>query len=84
MAVSRKGRSLMISLSVNRRRYVQTHAQHPVFVPQTFRTDSYLPVATMRFDNRRTWNYPELAQVLASCANYMICDDHEIVDDLGE
>lgn len=32
----------------------------------------------------RTWNYPPLAQVLASAANYMICDDHEVVDDLGE
>lgn len=31
-----------------------------------------------------TWNFPPLAQVLASTANYMICDDHEVVDDLGE
>lgn len=32
----------------------------------------------------RTWNFPYVAKVLASSANYMICDDHEFVDDLGE
>lgn len=32
----------------------------------------------------RTWNMPFVAKVLASTANYMICDDHEFVDDLGE
>lgn len=32
----------------------------------------------------RTWNMPDVARVLASTANYMICDDHEFTDDLGE
>lgn len=32
----------------------------------------------------RTWNMPMVATVLASAANYMICDDHEFTDDLGE
>lgn len=27
---------------------------------------------------------PYTAKVLASAANYMICDDHEFTDDLGE
>ncbi len=27
---------------------------------------------------------PDVAKVLASTANYMICDDHEFTDDLGE
>lgn len=27
---------------------------------------------------------PAVATVLASAANYMICDDHEFVDNLGE
>lgn len=27
---------------------------------------------------------PVVAKVLASAANYMICDDHEVVDDLGK
>lgn len=27
---------------------------------------------------------PHVAKVLASAANYMICDDHEFTDDLGE
>lgn len=27
---------------------------------------------------------PAVVTVLASAANYMICDDHEFVDDLGE
>ncbi|CAN0062357.1 unnamed protein product [Ectocarpus sp. 6 AP-2014] len=31
-----------------------------------------------------TWNFPFVAKVLASTANYMICDDHEFVDDLGD
>lgn len=31
-----------------------------------------------------TWNMPHVAKVLASAANYMICDDHEFTDDLGE
>eukprot|EP00903_Cladosiphon_okamuranus_P015421 g14244.t1 len=33
---------------------------------------------------RKTWNFPYVATVLASTANYMICDDHEFVDDLGD
>ncbi|CAM9357442.1 unnamed protein product, partial [Hapterophycus canaliculatus] len=33
---------------------------------------------------RRTWNMPHVAVVLASAANYMICDDHEFTDDLGD
>ncbi|CAN0064472.1 unnamed protein product [Scytosiphon promiscuus] len=33
---------------------------------------------------RKTWNFPYVAKVLASSANYMICDDHEFVDDLGD
>ncbi|CAM9546634.1 unnamed protein product [Ascophyllum nodosum] len=33
---------------------------------------------------RKTWNIPAVAAVLASAANYMISDDHEIVDDLGD
>ncbi|CAM9546491.1 unnamed protein product [Ascophyllum nodosum] len=32
---------------------------------------------------RKTWNFPSVAAVLASAANYMICDDHEVVDDLA-
>lgn len=32
----------------------------------------------------RTWNIPHVAKVLASTANYMICDDHEFTDDLGK
>lgn len=32
----------------------------------------------------RTWNSPMVAKVLANTANYMICDDHEVVDDFGE
>lgn len=35
-------------------------------------------------DLHRTWNIPAVATVLASAANYMICDDHEFVDNLGE
>lgn len=31
-----------------------------------------------------TWNMPAVATVLASSANYMICDDHEFVDNLGK
>ena len=27
---------------------------------------------------------PAVVKVLASAANYMICDDHEFVDDLGK
>lgn len=27
---------------------------------------------------------PHVAKVLASVANYMICDDHEFTDDLGD
>lgn len=27
---------------------------------------------------------PHVAKVLASAANYMICDDHEFTDDLGD
>eukprot|EP00903_Cladosiphon_okamuranus_P019239 g17692.t1 len=33
---------------------------------------------------RTTWNMPHVAAVLASTANYMICDDHEFTDDLGD
>ncbi|CAN0045981.1 unnamed protein product, partial [Laminaria digitata] len=33
---------------------------------------------------RTTWNIPAVATVLASAANYMICDDHEFVDNLGD
>eukprot|EP00904_Undaria_pinnatifida_P006858 jgi/Undpi1/3301/HiC_scaffold_15.g06675.m1 len=33
---------------------------------------------------RTTWNIPHVAKVLASTANYMICDDHEFTDDLGD
>ncbi|CAM9767095.1 unnamed protein product [Chrysoparadoxa australica] len=33
---------------------------------------------------RSTWNHPAVAAVLASCSNYMILDDHEIVDNLGD
>eukprot|EP00903_Cladosiphon_okamuranus_P015430 g14252.t1 len=33
---------------------------------------------------RTTWNIPAVATVLASSANYMICDDHEFVDNLGD
>ncbi|CBN74005.1 conserved unknown protein [Ectocarpus siliculosus] len=33
---------------------------------------------------RTTWNMPAVATVLASAANYMICDDHEFVDNLGD
>ncbi|CAM9695429.1 unnamed protein product [Pylaiella littoralis] len=33
---------------------------------------------------RTTWNMPDVATVLASTANYMICDDHEFTDDLGD
>ncbi|CAN0164111.1 unnamed protein product, partial [Discosporangium mesarthrocarpum] len=33
---------------------------------------------------RRTWNQPDVASVLASAANYMVIDDHEVVDDLGD
>ncbi|CAM9155057.1 unnamed protein product, partial [Hapterophycus canaliculatus] len=32
---------------------------------------------------RTTWNIPAVATVLASAANYMICDDHEFVDNLA-
>eukprot|EP00904_Undaria_pinnatifida_P002908 jgi/Undpi1/12618/HiC_scaffold_6.g02287.m1 len=31
---------------------------------------------------RTTWNIPAVVTVLASAANYMICDDHEFVDNL--
>ncbi|CBJ29947.1 conserved unknown protein [Ectocarpus siliculosus] len=33
---------------------------------------------------RTTWNMPFTAICLASAANYMICDDHEFTDDLGD
>ncbi|CAM9753697.1 unnamed protein product [Scytosiphon promiscuus] len=33
---------------------------------------------------RQTWNMPHVTTVLASTANYMICDDHEFTDDLGD
>lgn len=36
------------------------------------------------FVKHSTWNMPKVATVLASAANYMICDDHEFVDNLGE
>ncbi|CAN0512328.1 unnamed protein product, partial [Ectocarpus sp. 12 AP-2014] len=41
-------------------------------------------VAYVRVGGTATWNFPFVAKVLASTANYMICDDHEFVDDLGD
>ncbi|CAN0069108.1 unnamed protein product [Ectocarpus sp. 4 AP-2014] len=41
-------------------------------------------VACVRNGETATWNFPFVAKVLASTANYMICDDHEFVDDLGD